>query len=127
MIGGAVTACAIGAGASGLVSNGVGASVAMPGLLLLIDASIGTRVLSDLAINQPDERRRVAEAIFFAHPEGSHRYLLAALSGPLMLVFTLTTGVGYATMTALIACVVAYGGFAFWSLWRVWRRAGRPA
>ena len=82
-----LTALAIGGGASGLLSNGIGGCVVLPGLMLMLDAHAGTQTLDYLSGFQYNDRREAAERIYFSQPSAWRRYLSAVSSAPLLLAF----------------------------------------
>lgn len=119
-----VTFAAFGCGASGLISNGFTASLSTSGVLWLIDAHAGTVALSYLAIKQPEERRAIAQRIYFQKKSSWRRYALEALGTPLMFASVLLTGLGTVTLAVLLICAVTGGLLTFTSLYAAWRQAG---
>ncbi|MGA0600726.1 hypothetical protein ACO2Q3_08475 [Caulobacter sp. KR2-114] len=126
-VGGVITAAAIVAEASGVLPNASAACLAMPGLLLLLDAGVGTSVLDYYFFaNHPFTERRVQE-LYFARPKSLPRYL-AALAWSA--AFAVTVGVLRSEVliaAGLVGSIVAYGLLAGAALIRCIRQAGREA
>ena len=126
-LGGVVVTFAIFAGASGWVSNQLAGCVLMPGILLVFDASIGTRVLSFYFFSKhPFTQRRVAD-LYFACSTAFPRYAAAIGASVVfaLAVYLLHSDVG--TGVAIVVCVTAYGLIAAFGLVRSVSRARREA
>ena len=124
-VGGVLVAFAILAGASGWLSNQLAGCVVMPGILLVFDASVGTRVLSFyFFIKHPFTQGRVAE-LYFAKQTAFPRYAAAIVFSAIfsITVYLLNSDVG--TGAAIVICVVAYGVLAVVSLVRSVSQARR--
>lgn len=108
-IGGVVTALAIAGGASGVLTNYAAGSVAMPGILLLLDASVGTRVLSFYFFaTHPFTYQRVQE-LYFARSASFGRYGVAVILSVVFAGMVASVQSEVAIAAGLVGCVVLYG------------------
>jgi hypothetical protein len=126
-VGGAVTAIAIVAGASGVLSNFWAGCVGMPGMLLLLDASFGTQVLNYYFLaKRPFSQQRVEE-LYFAQSASFPRYVVALV---LSAIFAAIVGLLHsdiAIAVGIVGSVVAYGAVTAVGLVRCILQAGREA
>ena len=124
-VGGAIVVSAFVLGVSGLSSNLYAGCIIMPGLLLWLDASLGTRALGFYFFSSHAFTQRRVEDLYFARPTAFPRY--AGAIG-LSAIFALVVGLfqsDLATGIGLVTCVVGYSLLAGTSLVRAIRKAAR--
>ena len=99
----------------------------MPGLLLVLDASTGTRVLDYYFFSKhPFTQHRVAQ-LYFARSTAFPRYFSAIGFSIIFAIIANLLNSEIVTATALVVCVVAYGLLTAVSLVRSVVQAGREA
>lgn len=126
-VGGVVVACAIFAGASGRLSNQLAGCLLVPGILLVLDAGIGTRVLSYYFFSKHPFTQRRVEDLYFAKSTAFPRYAVAlGFSAIFALVVNLLHSES-GTAAAIVICIATYGVIAGLSLARSILQARKEA
>lgn len=124
-VGGVTTAIAFAAGASGVLSNLSAACVLMPGILLLLDASVGTQALNYYFFaSHPFIQQRVQE-LYFAQSTSFPRYGVAVVLSTIFAAIVVALHSEMAIAVGLVGCVIASGLLAGVGLVRCILQAGR--
>jgi hypothetical protein len=124
-VGGVTTAIALAAGASGALSNLSAGCVLMPGILLVLDASVGTQALNYYFFaTHPFTQQRVRE-LYFARSTSFPRYGVAVVLSAIFAAIVVALHSEMAIAVGLVACIVAYGLLAGVGLIRCILQASR--
>jgi hypothetical protein len=108
-VGGVVLAAAIAGEASGLLPNLAAGCVAMPGMLLLLDAGVGTQVLNYYFFARHPFTQERVEELYFARTTSFPRYVVALVLSAIFAAVVSALHSELAIAVGLVGAVVAYG------------------